>query len=69
MIRFGKFEMDTAALELKRDGQRLRLQVQPFRALQILVENAGNAVSRDELRRQVWPCNVFLDFDHGSIMR
>lgn len=65
MIRFGKFEMDTAALELKRDGQRLRLQVQPFRVLQILVENAGNAVSRDELRRQVWSSNVFLDFDHG----
>ena len=65
MIRFGKFEMDTEALELKRDGQRLRLQIQPFRVLQILVENAGNAVSRDELRRQVWPSNVFLDFDHG----
>jgi len=57
--------MDTEALELKRGGQRLRLQIQPFRVLQILVENAPRAVTRDELRRQVWPSNVFLDFDHG----
>ena len=65
MIRFGNFEMDTESLELKRDGQRLHLQIQPFRVLQTLVANAGSAVTREELRRRVWPTNVFLDFDHG----
>ncbi|MDH4109110.1 MAG: winged helix-turn-helix domain-containing protein [Gammaproteobacteria bacterium] len=65
IVRFGDFEMDTAALELKRDGQRLRLQIQPFRVLQVLVENAGRPVSREEFRQRLWPSNVCVDFDHG----
>jgi len=57
--------MDLDALELSCDGQRVRLQVQPFRVLDLLVERAGQVVTRDEFRKRVWPSNVFVDFDHG----
>ncbi|MDH4072470.1 MAG: winged helix-turn-helix domain-containing protein [Gammaproteobacteria bacterium] len=64
-FRFAGFEMDRDALELHKDGQRVPLQIQPFRVLELLVEKAGVAVTRDELRERVWPANVFVDFDHG----
>jgi len=65
VFRFGSFELDTRARELRRDGRRIRLQRQPFQVLAILVENAGAVVTRDELRAQIWPATVYVDFDHG----
>ena len=63
--RFGSFELDHDARELRRDGSQVRLQEQPFQILTILLEVPGRLVSRDELREKIWPSNTFVDFDHG----
>src|SRR5262245_29924931 len=65
VFRFGVFELDGRAHELRRQGIRLRLQEQPFLVLSCLLERAGEVVTRDELRQQVWPSSVYVDFDHG----
>ena len=65
VLRFGAFEVDARAHELRKQGLRVRLQDQPFQILRILVEHAGEIVSRDDLRKQVWPSSVYVDFDHG----
>lgn len=63
--RFGVFEMDTAAGELRRQGLRVKLNAQPFQILTILLERAGEVVSREEIVRQVWPEGTFVDYEHG----
>lgn len=63
--QFAGFELDFRSAELARNGRRVRLQDQPFRVLKVLLENAGAVVSRDELQRQLWPQETFVDFDHG----
>jgi TolB-like protein/DNA-binding winged helix-turn-helix (wHTH) protein/Tfp pilus assembly protein PilF len=62
---FGEFELHREALELARNGKRIRLQIQPFRVLELLLERAGEVVTREEFRVRVWPSNVYVDFDHG----
>ncbi len=62
---FGLFEVDLKAEELRRSGQRIRLQGQPFRVLAILLECAGEVVSRDEIQRRLWDPDTTVDFDHG----
>ena len=64
-IRFSVFEVDIRAGELRKQGIRLKLQDQPFRVLQILLEHSGDVVTRDELQRQIWPSDTFVDFDRG----
>jgi len=64
--RFGLFEADPASGELLRQGVLVRLQDLPFRLLIILVERAGEVVSREELRQQLWPADTFVEFD-GSL--
>ena len=64
-VRFGDFEADTDAAELRKQGVKVRLQDQPFQVLKILVERPGKVVSRDELRRQIWPADTFVDFEQG----
>ncbi|HVS32171.1 MAG TPA: winged helix-turn-helix domain-containing protein [Thermoanaerobaculia bacterium] len=64
MVRFGVFELDAAQGELRRDGVKVRLQDQPLRLLQVLVERPGEVVTREELRERLWPSD-FVDFDHG----
>ena len=64
-IRFGNFEADINAVELRRQGAKVKLQEQPFQVLQILLERPGEVVSREELRRQIWPANTFVDFEQG----
>jgi TolB-like protein/DNA-binding winged helix-turn-helix (wHTH) protein/thioredoxin-like negative regulator of GroEL len=64
-FRFAEFEIHGDTLELRRNGAHVRLQIQPFRVLELLVERAGDVVTRDELRARVWPSNVYVDFDHG----
>jgi len=63
VYRFGPFEADTSSGELLKQGKRIRLQEQPFRLLIILIEHAGEVVSKVEIQRQIWNENTFVDFD------
>jgi Tol biopolymer transport system component/DNA-binding winged helix-turn-helix (wHTH) protein len=65
VIRFGPFEIDLRAGELRYDGQKVRLQEQPFQVLAMLLERPGEIVTREELRGRLWPADTFVDFDHG----
>lgn len=64
-IQFGDFVADFRSGELRKHGIRVRVQVQPFQVLRILLEQPGQAVSREELQKQIWPADTFVDFDHG----
>jgi TolB-like protein/DNA-binding winged helix-turn-helix (wHTH) protein/Flp pilus assembly protein TadD len=64
-LRFGAFEADLDAGELRKRGLRVRLPQQAFRVLQLLIEHPMRVVSRDELRRSLWPADTFVEFDHG----
>src|ERR1700674_281951 len=64
-FRFGRFELDVRAHELRKDGVRLRLQDQPFEVLAMLLEQPGEVLTRDELRRRLWSDGTFVDFEHG----
>jgi DNA-binding winged helix-turn-helix (wHTH) protein/tetratricopeptide (TPR) repeat protein/TolB-like protein len=65
MLRFGVFEADRQLGELRRQGLQVRLQQQPFRILLILLDNAGELVSRERLRQELWPADTYVDFDHN----
>jgi TolB-like protein/DNA-binding winged helix-turn-helix (wHTH) protein len=67
VIRFGSFEVDLRAGELRRHGggTRIPLQQQPFRVLTLLLEHPGEVVTREELRRSIWPTTEFGSFDEG----
>jgi DNA-binding winged helix-turn-helix (wHTH) protein len=65
IARFGVFELDLAAGELRKNGRKIRLQEQPFQVLAMLIERAGEVVSREELRQRLWPSDTFVDFDHS----
>jgi cholera toxin transcriptional activator len=65
LLRFGVFEVDVATGELRKNGARMRLQEQPFQVLAALLENAGQVVTRDQLRQKIWPADTFVDFDHS----
>jgi DNA-binding winged helix-turn-helix (wHTH) protein len=64
-VRFGAFEADLGSGELFRDGQRLALQRQPFQVLALLIARAGEVVTREELRKQLWPDGTIVDFEHS----
>ena len=63
--KFGDFEADLKAAELRKNGVRLRLQLQPFQVLVALLERPREVVTREELRQRLWPEDTFVDFDHG----
>jgi Tol biopolymer transport system component/DNA-binding winged helix-turn-helix (wHTH) protein len=63
--RFGVFELDLRAGELRRQGRKVKLQEQPFQVLAQLLEKPGEVVTRDELRNRLWPADTFVDFDHS----
>ncbi len=64
-VRFADFELDLKTHEVRRNGQRIRLQNKPFRVLQMLVENAGDVVTREELHQRVWPGETSVALDTG----
>src|SRR5207302_1648133 len=64
-MRFGIFEADLRAGELRRNGSKIKLQDQPFQLLALLLERPGEVVTREELRGKLWPADTFVDFDHG----
>ncbi len=63
--KFGTFELDLAAGELRKNGSKVRLQEQPFRLLTFLVHRPGDLVSREELREKLWPADTYVDFDNS----
>src|SRR6266446_5918160 len=65
VLRFDTFELDLRTGELRKRGVKLRLQGQPLQLLRILLQGAGNLVTREELRSQLWPADTFVDFDHS----
>lgn len=66
LIRFGDFEVDVRAGELRRSGgSRIKLQQQPFRVLVLLLEHAGEVVTREELRQAIWPAGTYVEFNLG----
>jgi TolB-like protein/DNA-binding winged helix-turn-helix (wHTH) protein len=72
LVRFGVFEADLRAGELRRNGSRVRLQDLPFRALTLLLSRPGEVITRDEFRQALWPSDVFVDFEQGissAVMR
>jgi Tol biopolymer transport system component/DNA-binding winged helix-turn-helix (wHTH) protein len=64
-LRFDVYEVDARAGELRKHGYRVPLEDRPFRALLILLQQAPEVVTREELQKQLWPADVFVDFDHG----
>src|SRR5277367_2188939 len=65
LLRFGVFEVDRVAGELRKSGARIRLQEQPFQMLALLLERPGDVVTREELREKLWGADTFVDFDHS----
>lgn len=63
--RFSHFEVHPDELEVRKQGIRLKLQEQPFRLLEALLERPGTLVTREELHARLWPYDTFVDFDHG----
>ena len=72
LVRFGIFEVDLRACELRKQGRKIRLQEQPCQILALLLERPGEMVSREEIRKRLWPDDTFVDFDHSlntAVMR
>jgi DNA-binding winged helix-turn-helix (wHTH) protein len=65
IVRFGVFEVDLRAGELRRQGLRIKLQEKPFQVLAMLLEHPRAVVTREELRERLWPGDTFVDFDHS----
>src|SRR2546425_12595276 len=65
ILRFGVFEVDLRAGEVRKQGTRIRLQEQPFHVLTLLLQRPGEVVTREELRAQLWPSDTFVDFENG----
>jgi DNA-binding winged helix-turn-helix (wHTH) protein len=65
LIRFSTFEVDLHTGEMRQRGQKVKLQEQPMQVLAALLERPGELVTREELRRKLWPADTFVDFDHS----
>jgi len=64
-LRFGPFVLDTQCGQLRKDGVGLKLQGQPIQILEILLQNPGQLVTREEIRQRLWTSDTFVDFDHS----
>src|ERR1700758_2849855 len=64
-VRFGVFEADFRAGELRKRGVKIKLQEQPLQILQMLLQHPGEVVTREELREKIWPADTFVDFEQG----
>jgi TolB-like protein/DNA-binding winged helix-turn-helix (wHTH) protein/Tfp pilus assembly protein PilF len=65
VVRFGGYEFNPHAGELRRDGLRIRLKGQPVAILKILLDRPGELVTREELQKELWPADTFVDFEHS----
>ncbi|MBA0088341.1 MAG: winged helix-turn-helix domain-containing protein, partial [Acidobacteria bacterium Pan2503] len=64
-VRFATFEVDLRAAELRKSGIKIKLQEKPFQILALMLERPGEFITRDELRKKLWPADTFVDFDHS----
>jgi len=64
-VQFDEFAVDLRAQELYKKGKRIKLQIQPFQVLALLLEQPGEVVTREELQKRLWPADTFVDFDHS----
>src|SRR6266478_697939 len=64
-LRFGLFELDLQAGELRKSGVKIKLQEQPLQVLIALLQKPGEVVTREELRRKLWNAETFVDFEHS----
>ena len=64
-IRFGAFELDRQTAELYKHGTKLKLQGQPIAVLALLLERPGELITREEIRKHLWPEDTFVDFEHS----
>ena len=64
-LRFGRFRLDPARGELRKDEHPVKLQPQPLRVLALLASRAGELVTRDEIKKELWSEDTFVDFEHG----
>jgi cholera toxin transcriptional activator len=65
LYRFGTFEADVATGQLRKQGLRIKLNAQPFQVLMMLLDRAGNVLTREEIARGLWPDGTFVDYEHG----
>jgi DNA-binding winged helix-turn-helix (wHTH) protein len=65
MLKFGPYLVDLAAGEVRKNGSRIRLQEKPLRVLVLLAERQGQVVTREELKKHLWPEDTFVDFETG----
>jgi TolB-like protein/DNA-binding winged helix-turn-helix (wHTH) protein/Tfp pilus assembly protein PilF len=65
LVRFGVFEVDLRAGELRRSGSKVKLQEQPFQVLAMLLERPGEVVTREAIQQKLWPSDTFVDFEHS----
>jgi TolB-like protein/DNA-binding winged helix-turn-helix (wHTH) protein/Tfp pilus assembly protein PilF len=65
MLRFGVFELDLGTGELRKSGRRLKLPPQPFKVLALIASHRGELISREEIQRQLWGTDTFVDFEQG----
>ena len=65
VVRFSAYEVHLRAGELFREGRKIKLQVQPFHVLAMLLERPGEVVAREDLQKRLWPADTFVDFDHS----
>jgi serine/threonine protein kinase/Tol biopolymer transport system component/DNA-binding winged helix-turn-helix (wHTH) protein len=65
LVRFGIYEVDLRSGELRKNGQKIKIQEQPFKVLAMLLEHPGEIVTREELQRALWSTDTFVDFEHG----
>ena len=64
-LRFGVFELDPKAGELRKKGMKVRLQGQPIDILVLLLKRPGEIVTREELQKDLWAADTFVDFEQG----
>src|SRR6266849_8489431 len=64
-LRFGVYELNLAARELRKHGIRIKLRGQPFEILTLLLEKPGEIVTREDLQKRLWPADTFVDFEHS----
>src|SRR5207244_7864296 len=64
-LRFGVFELDPRAGELRKKGMKIRLQGQPVDILAMLLQRPGEIITREELQKKLWPADTFVDFGQG----
>ncbi|HKW16567.1 MAG TPA: winged helix-turn-helix domain-containing protein [Terriglobales bacterium] len=65
LVQFGVFELDLLSGELRKQGVRVKLQEQPLKVLQLLLESPGQIINREQLRSRIWPVNTYVEFDQG----